>query len=195
MTYRVVDEPAFRRIEQTVAGAVHTDRMVPDQVFRHPPSRTQFLDFAWMLDPQFWSLLVELATAHGDDEVAVLVLDPTPEYYRRSYGSYPAFTVPVDATGDEYIRALLEEPGDDVTGALSYTAMVMAVTGPSGRWACWGDRAFDLGLVQADTAPTRWLAEPGLTDLAGIQSLVALNFAGHAIPEDFLARLQTNYPS
>lgn len=110
-----------------------------------------------LLGASFVPVLRALGEAHGDRSVTLVVIDPAPSYYQEEYSFYPAFRAPVEGLDDEYWAGLSYEPRDDPTGAIAFTANVIAVVGSTMSWAVWGERRWELALVQASATDRRWL--------------------------------------
>ena len=103
----------------------------------------------WELWGRVFGLLSAAGRVHGDDRIDFLVLEPDAEtYYREGYGIYPAISLPVDSSEDDYWNSVSYEPDGDPTGALVFSARVFAVSGPSGKWGCWGELGVEVVAVQ-----------------------------------------------
>ena len=50
------------------------------------------------------------------------------------------------------------EPDGDPTGAVTYTADVVALAGSSKRWAVWAERFWDLAIVFSEHSEGPWLS-------------------------------------
>ncbi|MFF8284082.1 hypothetical protein ACF06W_15310 [Streptomyces albus] len=158
-----------------------------------------FCEFDVVLSPEFWPAISAMARWHGDSRVELLVLEPDCEtFYLADYGMYPAFSLPVEAGEDEYWEAVGHEPDGDIMGSLAISANVIALTGPSGKWGCWGERDPEVAVFQGfpDVA-TRddWRSRFGpFLDAAGaLESYLPLTFANREVPQEYAATLTANY--
>ncbi|WP_433382519.1 hypothetical protein [Streptosporangium sp. CA-115845] len=112
-------------------------------VFRNPAESTLFCEFDAVLSADFWPALCALAQLHGDDRIQLLVLDPDGDsYYAPEYNMYPATSIALTSSANEYWEVISEEPSGDDTGAIVFSAEAIALTGVSGEWECWGERSF-----------------------------------------------------
>ncbi|WP_369372659.1 hypothetical protein AB1046_04270 [Promicromonospora sp. Populi] len=87
-----------------------------------------------------------------------VTLDPTPAYYRDNYGTYGSFRVPGNRIGEAYWDAVSYEPQDDPTGALTFTANVVAIVGSTGLWSVWAERSWDIAIVMTQRPNGPWLS-------------------------------------
>jgi hypothetical protein len=133
-----------------VTEAVDVSSRLPDWPFLAPSGYVSICEFSRLLGSDFVPVLQELAASHGDNEITLVVLEPDPSYYRRAYSHFPGFRIESESLTDEaYWAALSYEPKGDPTGAVAYTADVVAVVGSSRAWAVWGQRDWELALVLA----------------------------------------------
>ncbi|GAA3203988.1 hypothetical protein GCM10010532_024990 [Dactylosporangium siamense] len=140
-----------------------------------------------------------MARWHGDTQVELLVLEPDSDaFYLPEYRIHPAMSLSVEAGADDYWGAIGFEPGGDVMGSISISANVIAVTGPSGRWGCWGERDPEVAVFQGfpnAAARKDWCAQfgPFLDASGALESYLPLSFAGRAVPVEYAATLTANY--
>ncbi|MFD1575123.1 hypothetical protein ACFSEO_13355 [Agromyces cerinus subsp. nitratus] len=140
-----------------VQQAVDPDTRLPALPFRAPTGVLDICQYSNAIEGSFGPVLQSLVDSHGDSSVSLVVLDPSPQYYRRGYGSFPAFRVPGSGLSDAYWDLVAHEPEDDPTGAVIYTADVVAIVGSSGQWSVWGERSWDLAIVLSQIDGGPWL--------------------------------------
>ena len=139
MTHAVVDEREFDVIRKHVDRTFYLSRQLPDMVFRHLVGPTFFCEYEVVLGGGFWPALVSLARLHDDESINLFTVDPDPvRYYFREYGDYACFSLRISASREDYWGAVAESPSGDPTGAIAFTADMIAITGWSGDWGCWG---------------------------------------------------------
>ncbi len=116
----------------------------------------RFCQFSLAIEGPFGAVLHALADDGGDERVSVAVLEPSPDYYRANYGSFPVFTLSHHEIVQEYWHAVSHEPEGDPTGSIAYTANAVCITGSTGTWAVWAERAWDLAIVLSKDANGSW---------------------------------------
>jgi hypothetical protein len=141
-----------------VAGAVDTSSRLPDWPFKAPLGYVSICQFDHLLGSGFAPVLEALAASQGDDGISLVVIDPDPSYYRSQYASFPGFRVEPAALRTAYWAGLSREPQGDPSGAIAYTANVVAVVGSTRSWAVWGQRDWELALVLAPAQRGPWLS-------------------------------------
>ncbi|MGW4397890.1 hypothetical protein ACWEHA_21595 [Amycolatopsis nivea] len=164
------------------------DARLPGQVFREPREDSLFCEYDAVLAPEIWPAFREMARWHGDDRVDLLVLEPGA---RR--------TVSLPAASDDYWTAIGYESDDEFLDSIAVSADVVAVTGPSGRWGCWGERGPEVAVFQGfpDAAAREgWRGRFGpFLDAAGaVESYVWMAWGGRRpVPGEYAAALAANY--
>jgi hypothetical protein len=150
------DIRSFERILGDVERALETGRRLPDWPFRVGTGYAVICQFGLAVEGPFGAVLQSLVDTHADEAVSLSVLDPRPDYYRENYGSYPVFMTPGRTIASTYWDLVAREPGGDPTGAVIYTANVVAMVGASGAWAVWAERSWDLAIVLSQHANGPW---------------------------------------
>lgn len=140
-----------------VSAVVDTNSRLPDWPFRLPSGRVSICEFDRLLGAGFAPVLEALSADHGDESVSLLVLEPEPSYYRTEYSYLPCFRVDRGALSHGYWAGLSHEPQGDPTGAIAYTANVVALVGSTRAWAIWGQRDWDVALVLSRAEGGSWL--------------------------------------
>jgi hypothetical protein len=150
-------EAEFSTIWAEVTTAVDPSLRLPDWPFVQAKGHVVIGQYERLLGADFVPVLETLTSAHGDDYISFITINPDPEYYVTNYGHFPAFRIAHDALAVEYWPALTYEPGGDPTGALAYTANVVGMVGSTRAWSIWGQRDWDLVLVHTQTIEGAWL--------------------------------------
>ena len=135
----------------------------------------------------FGPVLLALATQHGDESVAVAMVEPrqTVEAY-VSDRAFAAFTLRASGIVEGY-QHLAE------TAELFTTADRLVFGGSSGQWAVWADREWELAIVYARVGPATWReAAPDMfvDSLADAIAIAGLAF-GLGLPVDQRRRFES----
>ncbi|MFG1884684.1 hypothetical protein [Micromonospora sp. NPDC049102] len=195
----IVDPDGYASIRSHAATVFHLDARLPDQVFRADASDSLFCEFDSILVPEFWPAFCAAARWHGDERIELLVLEPDGEaYFVPKYGLYPAISLPVEAGEDDYWAAIGTDPPGHNYSSMALSANVVAVTGPSGKWGCWGERGYEVAVFRGfPNAATRseWQAQFGpLLDVSdAVNSFFPWTFRRRAAPDGYVAALTANY--
>ena len=135
------DRSGYLDIRSRSAVTFDLDARSPAQVFREPPGDSLFCEFDVVLAPEMWPALCTMARWHGDEHIDLLVLEPDcDDFYLPEGLGYPALSLSVEAGEDDHWAAIGFEPDGDALGSITISADVVALTGASGRWGCWGER-------------------------------------------------------
>ncbi|MEV4750852.1 hypothetical protein AB0K21_31200 [Streptosporangium sp. NPDC049248] len=191
----MADRSGYEEVRTCVAAVFNLEARLPDMVFRNPSKSTLFCEFEAVLGVDFWPALCALAQLHGDDWIHLLVLDPDGDsYYVPEYNMYPAASIATTSSMDEYWELISEEPSGDVTGAIVFSAEVIALTGVSGKWGCWGERSIGVAAIQGVPADG-WREKYGplLTVNDALRQYITPNFRKLGVPGEFASALTTNY--
>jgi hypothetical protein len=191
----------YREIRSRSAAVFDLQARLPGPVFKGGAEDALFGQFDAVLAPEFWPALRAMAAWHGDAFVELLVLEPECEaFYLPEYQLYPAFSLPVEAGVDEYWASIGLEPGGDVMGSIAISANVIAVTGHSGKWGCWGERDAEVAVfsgLPTVAARDEWRSEygPFLNASEALKSYLPLVFGSRTVPHEYAERLLANYGS
>ncbi|MFE3175376.1 hypothetical protein ACFXPA_38315 [Amycolatopsis sp. NPDC059090] len=107
--------------------------------------------------------------------------------------------VPAEADEDGYWTAIGHASPDEFLDSIAVSADVIAVTGPSGRWGCWGERGPESAVFQGfpdAAARDGWCERFGpFLDAAGaVESYGWMAFGGRGpVPDEYAAALAENY--
>ncbi|WP_432247483.1 hypothetical protein ACRAR1_05520 [Streptomyces sanyensis] len=193
------DRDGYRGIRSRSAATFDLDARFPDQVFRESARDSLFCEFDVVLAPEIWPALCTMARWHGDDRIELLVLEPdSDDFYVPEGLGYPAASLPVEASEDDYWAAIGFEPDGDALGSISISANVVALTGASGKWGCWGEREPEVAVFQGfpdAAARSEWCARFGpFLDVSGaLESYLPMAFGGRPVPHAYAAALTANY--
>ncbi|WP_461026398.1 hypothetical protein [Streptomyces sparsus] len=197
----MADRDEYLAIRSRSAATFDLDARFPDQVFRERAGVSLFCEFDVILAPEIWPALCAMAGWHGDDRIELLVLEPKCEDFYVPEGlGCPAVSLPVEASEDDYWAAIGFESGGDALGSISISANVVALTGKSAKWGCWGERDTEVAVFEGfpDTAArSEWCARFGpFLDVSGtLESYLPMAFGGRPVPAAFAADLTANYGS
>ncbi|MBZ4318668.1 hypothetical protein [Streptomyces huiliensis] len=195
----VTDRSQYLRVRSHAATTFDLDARLPGQVFKKDIGDSLFCEFDAVLTPEFWPALCTMARWYGDTCVELLVLEPECDaFYLADYRMYPAISLSVEAGVDDYWAAIGHEPDGDVMGSIAISANVIAVTGPSGRWGCWGERDPEVAVFRgfpSAAAQNEWRTQfgPFLGVSEALQSYLARTFAGWTVPAQYATTLTANY--
>ncbi|MFJ2083088.1 hypothetical protein ACIOBK_11130 [Micromonospora chokoriensis] len=195
----MIDHHTYLNIHSRCGATFDLSARLPAQVFREIEGESLFCEFDAVLTPELWPALSAMARWHGDEHVELLVLEPDCDtYYLSEYQSYPALSLSVDASEDDYWSLIGHEAARDIFGSIAISANVIAVTGPSRRWGCWGERDPEVAVFRGfPTVALRreWQEQFGpMLDASGaLQSYLPLAFPGQTVPDVWAAALATNY--
>ncbi|MFI2611298.1 hypothetical protein [Kitasatospora sp. NPDC018619] len=166
---------------------------LPAQAFRTLSDDAVFCDFAVLLTTEAWPALAALARLHGDRQVDLLVVE-------AGAPTATAVSLPVGATPDDYWAAVGfdDDGGRDFLDSVHVMANTVAVTGPSGRWGCWGERDPEVAVFRGfpDAAARReWIARYGpCFDAAhAVAHWLPTIFRGGTVPAGYAAALTAHY--
>nr|WSX50118.1 hypothetical protein OG409_14895 [Streptomyces sp. NBC_00974] len=195
-----IDRDGYLTVRSHSAATFDHEASLPGQVFKEIAGDTLFCEFDAVFDPDFWPALCAMARMHGDEHVELLVLDPDCDaYYIPEHRVYPAVALSVDAGVDDYWAAIGHEPGaEDVMGTIAISANVITVTGPSGRWGCWGERDPEVAVFRgfpSAAARDGWAERfgPVLEVSEALDSYLAPAFWRNGLPDGYAATLTTHY--
>lgn len=187
----------YQKIVDRIAGSFHLSRCFPGMVFRKRQGTTVFCQYESVLGMQFWPAIRDLAALHGDTSVDFLVIRPSvKDYYLPEYGTFAAFTLSVDADSATYWKAISQPPQGGMTGAIVFSAEIIAISGPSSDWGCWGERDYGIAAFHSEGSDLCSWAEkhgPFLDATDALRDFVAPNFASGRIPESFSSVFLDNY--
>ncbi|WP_147404164.1 hypothetical protein [Nocardia panacis] len=191
---------AYKAIHSEMSSFFHLNRRFPEDVYRVGGSRTVFMEYETGINPRFWPTLSRLAQINGDENVDFMVVNPAHGSVNvpASWNVYPAFSMPVSASAAEFGDALTEPtPDDDNFWLIGDLSEVIAITGASGLWGCWGEQSSGIMAIRAaDTGEfQRWREDIDLHwwGTYGILDIIAPNCRDWRIPHEFLDPFVDNY--
>ncbi|WP_433470313.1 hypothetical protein [Saccharomonospora azurea] len=109
---------------------------------------------------------------------------------------FPAVSLPVDSSPDDYWDAISEAPRGNAGEAIVFSARVLTITGLSGLWGCWGECDPDILALQGlpdHILDDAWCDEfgPFLRAPDALENYISPNF-GDNIPGWFSDRFLRN---
>lgn len=193
------DREGYPAIRSHSAVTFDLDARFPDRVFRERAGDSLFCEFDVVLAPEIWLALCTMARWHGDDHIELLVLEPDcDDFYVPEGLGHPAVSLSVEAGEDDYWDAVGFEPDGDALGSIAISANVVALTGASAKWGCWGERDPEVAVFQGfpdAAARSEWSARFGpFLDVSGaLESYLPMAFGGRSVPDAYAAALTANY--
>lgn len=126
-------------------SAAFTQSKLPAQVFSDASGSFLFFEFARAFGEGAWRLFSRLAREFGEPVVWVRCIDPDAnEYYQANFEEAAEFAIAATDDTHAYVDRMQHWPRESQADAMAFRADVVAWTGASGRWACWGEREFGL---------------------------------------------------
>lgn len=147
-------------MRRAITPALALTTCLPNWPFLASTGNVDICQFNWVISGVFGDVLPELAIQHDDSHITLTVIEPSPtDFYHRYYSHFPAFSLAVPRLNtDGYWESLSFAPDDDPTGAIAYTADLVAIVGFSLQWAVWAERRWDLALLHTQSVGGPWLA-------------------------------------
>ncbi|SFT33749.1 hypothetical protein SAMN04487904_101237 [Actinopolyspora lacussalsi subsp. righensis] len=195
----VLDSGEYQNLCSRVAVTFDLSARLPGQVFKKDGGDSLFCEFDSVLAPELWPALCELARWHGDSCVDLLVLEPSCEaFYFPEYRMYPALSLSVDADEDDYWTAVGYEPNGEILGSIAKSAEIIAVSGRSGKWGCWGERSDEVAVFQGfpdSRARNEWWTRygPFMEVADALQTYVYPAPARRTVSKEYATKLTANY--
>lgn len=191
MTTLVTTPEALNQIVTDVASMVHLEASFPDWPFRSGPAYATLYEFDRMLGGLFGQTLQLLAATYGDREIDVVATTPNPDAFAEEYGFFPAFRASSDEIAETYYPALSWSPeGREIT-AFIFSVESFAVVGSTRRWAVYGQRDWEIGILITPDEDGPWKNSaapwfPSDTDLSIIRGPIGW---GMPVPDQDLEKL------
>ncbi|GHF70512.1 hypothetical protein GCM10010218_59700 [Streptomyces mashuensis] len=173
------------------AAVFDLDARLPAGVFRKLADEAVFFEFDLLLTPDAWPALTALARLHGDRQIDLLVVE-------AEGIAGPALSLSVEATPGDYWAEVGFDPGGEALDSVTIAAKTVALTGPSGRWGCWGERGPELAVVRGfpdEVARQHWLVRYGpFVDAAHVLAFwLPQLFPNRRVPDAYAAELAAHY--
>ncbi|WP_037880903.1 hypothetical protein [Streptomyces sp. NRRL F-5727] len=178
-------------VRARAAAVFDLDARLPAQVFRELADQAVFCEFDLLLTPDAWPALAALARLHGDRQVDLLVVE-------ADGIAGPALSLSVEATPDDYWAEVGFDSSREALESVTIAARTVALTGPSGRWGCWGERDPEVAVVRGfpgEAARHDWRVRYGpCADAANaLVSWLPQIFGDRRVPDAYAADLAANY--
>ncbi|MFI2242690.1 hypothetical protein [Streptomyces chrestomyceticus] len=178
-------------VRARAAAVFDLDARLPGRVFWELADEAVFCEFDLLLTPDAWPALSALARLHGDRQVDLLVVEAD-----GIAGS--GLSLSVEATPDDYWAEIGFDSGKEALESVTIAARTVALTGPSGRWGCWGERDPEVAVVRGfpdQAARHDWHVRYGpCADVAGaLASWLPQVFGNQRVPAAYAAELAANY--
>ncbi|WP_084792085.1 hypothetical protein [Actinopolyspora mortivallis] len=193
------DREEYKSVYSCVSAVFNLDLRLPNQVFKKNQGDSLFSEFDGVLAPELWPALCELARWNGDSHVEMLVLEPSCEgFYFPEYRMYPALSLSVNADEEDYWELIGYEPNGEILGSLAKSAEVVAISGRSGKWGCWGERNDEVAVFQGfqeSSMRNEWWTRygPFMEVADALKTYVYPAPAKRAVSEEYAQTLMANY--
>ncbi|MEO6982416.1 MAG: hypothetical protein ABI072_04810 [Edaphobacter sp.] len=193
-------ESDYKSAAHDIASCVHTDRRLPDQVFKVVSQHFGLFDFDEIFEERFWGFLLKIAASYDDRQVTLEVVEPEASYFKQHFGYFGAAVLDVMTGPAEYQRLFTHEPDNSPADALRHSVNAISFCSPSHQWAVWAQRDIGVGsVVVADGSGLASHVNGSRIRLfsadEALESLVAPNFLAAGIPHAIIENLRKNYPS
>jgi hypothetical protein len=152
-----LDAVEFESCWSAMTALIDPDRRLPNWPFTTKTGHVAVGQYDHLPGTGFVPVLQALASVYGDQEIVLVVTEPTPSYYETHHGFLPGFKVATDALDDGYWGGLSYEPFRDQASAMTALAEAMALVGSTAKWSIWGQRDWDLVLVHTPDKDGPWL--------------------------------------
>ena len=184
---------------QKIDRMVDRSAALPDQVFLPRPVAFHIIDFDQVWSAEFFHDVQRLTKRAGDASFTFAVLRPDPDsYYHAEFGKFPLLRFSHADPAQRYINELHEDPGDSPADAIAYSSAVILVYPMSERWAIYGDRDLEIGILAVTDkeleAAVRTTAQSVrlFTPTEAVAELLPPVYRG-TVPEDVKRSLVQNY--
>jgi hypothetical protein len=189
----------FERAMQSIDRLVDRSATLPDQVFRQRPAAFHVIDFDHLWSKDFFRDAQRLTKRAGDASFTLAVLRPDPDrYFYAHFGKFPLLRFTDADPGQRFIDEVHADPGGSPADAVVHNSDAVLVYPPSERWAIYGDREMEIGIIavmddeieaaiRAD-APSLRLFTPA----EAVAQLLPPVYRG-GVPEDVKNALMRNY--
>jgi len=176
---------------------------LPQQVFANATGCFLFFEFGRAFSEGAWRLFSRLAREFGEHLVRVKAIEPDAHaYYQHHFGEVAEFALEGSDIESAYVARMHNWPAASIADAMAYRADVAAWGGDSGRWACWGEREFNLCVLHVVSderlikelrlLPDDYLPILSLED--ALANIVSSEFTSDAL-EDFAKHMRLHYAS
>ncbi|GAT71325.1 hypothetical protein PS9374_07016 [Planomonospora sphaerica] len=200
----MIDRSGYFDVRFRSSSIFDLDARLPGMVFKEDAGDSLFCEFDAIFTSDLWSALCAMARWHGDEQIELLVLEPDCDtYYLPEHRMYPAVSLSVEAGADDYWEAVgwdvnAHESDSGFARSVAISGNVIAVTGPSGKWGCWGERDPEVAVFQGfpnRTVRNEWWANfgPFLEVADALESYISPAFGGRTVPDEYAAPLAANY--
>jgi hypothetical protein len=148
-TIMITSRSDFDREMRRIDELIDRSAALPDQVFRTiMPIAYYVIDFDQLWSDEVFLDMQRLTARAGDPSFTFAVIRPDPDdYYHAAFDKFPFLTFTNDEAADHYITAIHDDPGESPADAIAYSAEVVIIYPPSGRWAIYGDRTLEIGIL------------------------------------------------
>lgn len=121
--------------------------VLPENVFRKTLKFFLFITFDELLMPLFFNHLKRYLLNVGESSFWVTAIDPDPKlYFGANFEFFGAIEFTDSDTGEDYLAALNNHPGDSPADALAHNSNLLMFFSQTHKWAVYGDRGADIAI-------------------------------------------------
>lgn len=191
--FYIHDKADFEAMKKLVDNMFKTEKGFPEQVFKHQFNKFLYHSFYWTMSGDVWRQLQSLANESMDDYVLVAVLEPDPEnYFRKEFKYYNWLKIPVNLSEDDYFDIIESFPKESPADAILYHSDVVIWFSPSGKWAIWGDRDWECGVIGFEGITNYKKLCPVLDSWFSLDDTLYQKFIDY-YPQSFVQTFFSNY--
>jgi len=142
------DNSVFFSETAVLDGLIIRENRLPAEVFRSQMCGFLMLDFDRFQFREYFTYLARFVEKVRESRFRFACLDPDPvAYYYQHFRKYPFAEMLPQASPDDYVALLRQDPDGSPADALAYRADVIVFYSHSKRWVVYGERELSLIVV------------------------------------------------
>lgn len=153
-----VSRREFDRLWGLARELIDTNAALPEWPFVATTGQLDYFDSEWLRDENFGEFLQTIAREHGDDDVAIVMVDSWPSVYVdfvQKCGRWPGLKVSTNRIAPVHLEITTQyAQGGSVDVMLDFQRALFF--GEGGQWAVWLDFEGELGIVFSRTSTRPW---------------------------------------
>ncbi len=189
----------FEELQRDAERVFSLTAHLPLNPCKIPEQQVCFFPYESVTSEPFWPSLISLAKLHGDHSIQIIIIDPDPvDYYEARFDVFGALCLAIDADPGSYWSALTAAPGNSPADALAFRAETWAAVGHSGEWGFWNEQPYGISIAYSRHIDglAAWIdsVSSDAVSRETVEGLVAQNFAGSSLPEEFAQTFCESFP-